>query len=480
MKSKLDARVVEALGDEAWKGVRRSVQRRLVRWATRYGYEGWLVLRGGSSRSLEAYAPLAQSARLGFQQEPYFAHVFGLSQPDLWGFFHWRTGRCQLFVDVCARADVALDVSLQSVRDEAEALADPRLGPVGVSRVADLPLWVSERRARGDGFAAPALLAGSLSAAPNGGGGGGPEWTRWLAGLAVDGSGELLQRSRASKTRRELCWMAATARLSRLAHQSVRRALLRNLGARGCSPPLTEFDVCQHFREFLAAYGVFSLSYGTICSVGARHNLQSHYHAPALGSAPIVPNQAVLLDAAARCKGYCTDITRMHYYHSGGSPRAFVDAMAQVLWQRRVLRRALRPGVLVRSVQDLSYRLTALSLQRLGVLGPGPEGRTRELAAWERRVADVFMPFGFGHPVGLEVHDVRLDRVVLGAVWAVEPGLFFDPEALARSREFAPCLRARPMAALLALGQVRSEEVYLVGPEATTLLVECDAAKLYR
>jgi Xaa-Pro aminopeptidase len=142
-------------------------------------------------------------------------------------------------------------------------------------------------------------------------------------------------------------------------------------------------------------------------------------------SRPLAAGDLVVFDVGARVGGYTSDISRT-IPANGRFSKEQREIYALVLEAEKHGCRGLVPGVTFKAVQDEVEAILMAGLEKLGLV-------TDVKSPWQRRL---YIQHGFGHGIGLDVHDVwswhspRLDKVKMapGMVMTMEPGLYF-PEA---------------------------------------------------
>lgn len=182
---------------------------------------------------------------------------------------------------------------------------------------------------------------------------------------------------------------------------------------------LSETEIAAIFLEAIASKGAIETAYSSIVGSG-RRSLVLHARA---GERVLAAGELVLVDAAAKWKRYCADVTRTWPVDSQFTPeqRRIYDV---VLSAQKTAIHAVAPGRTLASVHDLAKETLIAGLESLGLR----EAREK-MGEW--------FPHGTGHWLGLEVHDPAPRReadgsdVVLaaGMVLTVEPGLYFRGEA---------------------------------------------------
>jgi Xaa-Pro aminopeptidase len=207
-------------------------------------------------------------------------------------------------------------------------------------------------------------------------------------GLKVVYKRDLLARLRETHEPQETALMEKAIDITRLGHEAAARATVAGV---------TERDVQTKIEYAFFSNGATGLSYSSIVGSGPNGAVLHWDH----NDRPLRAGDLVVIDAAADYGRYASDITRT-YPVSG----KFTDEQAKVyraVYQAQEdIFAAIKPGV---SMADLQ-KVAEASLKRAGYL-------------------EAFI-HGFGHFVGLEVHDAgRYDLPLpVGAIFTVEPGVY--------------------------------------------------------
>jgi Xaa-Pro aminopeptidase len=207
-------------------------------------------------------------------------------------------------------------------------------------------------------------------------------------GLKVVYKRDLLARLRETHEPQELSLMEKAIDITRLGHEAAARATVAGV---------VERDVQTKIEYAFFSNGATGLSYGSIVGSGPNGAVLHWDH----NDRPLRAGDLVVVDAAAEYGRYAADVTRT-YPVSG----KFTDEQAKVyraVYQAQEdIFAAIKPGV---SMADLQ-KVAEASLKRAGYL-------------------EAFI-HGFGHFVGLDVHDAgRYDLPLpVGAVFTVEPGVY--------------------------------------------------------
>jgi len=207
-------------------------------------------------------------------------------------------------------------------------------------------------------------------------------------GLKLVYKRDLLARLRETHEPQELALMEKAIDITRLGHEAAARATVAGV---------VERDVQTKIEYAFFSNGATGLSYGTIVGSGSNGAVLHWDH----NDRALRAGDLVVIDAAAEYGRYAADVTRT-YPVSG----KFTDEQAKVyraVYQAQEdIFAAIKPGV---SMADLQ-KIAEASLKRAGYL-------------------EAFI-HGFGHFVGLDVHDAgRYDLPLpVGAVFTVEPGVY--------------------------------------------------------
>jgi Xaa-Pro aminopeptidase len=273
---------------------------------------------------------------------------------------------------------------------------------------------------------------------------------------------DALQELRVVKDAAEIALLEKASAATARGHRAAMRA---------ARPGLYEYQVQAELeREFLRA-GCSDVGYASIVAAG-RNGAVLHYTS---NDARLLRGQLLLIDAGAEYHGYTADVTRT-FPVSGRFSARQRDVYEVVLEsQARSIAQA-RAGVTTIELQRGSEASLAEGLRWLGLLRGGVE----ELV--DSGAVRVFYPHGFGHSLGLDVHDVqggrrrRLPRprsgrprfrarLEPGFVITIEPGVYFNP-ALRHDRALRERHRGRVAferaEAYLDLGGVRIEDDVVV------------------
>jgi len=199
---------------------------------------------------------------------------------------------------------------------------------------------------------------------------------------------ELLARLRSAHTPDEIALLERAVAITRAGHEAAARATV---------PGVSERDVQTQLEYGFFAAGATGLAYGSIVGSG-ENGAVLHWGE---NSRMLRAGDLVVIDAGAEYGRYASDVTRT-YPVNGKFTEEQAKVYRAVYQAQEDILAAIKPSV---SMNDLQ-RVAEDSLRRSGYL-------------------DKFI-HGFGHFVGLDVHDAGLYDAPLppGAVFTVEPGVY--------------------------------------------------------
>ena len=168
----------------------------------------------------------------------------------------------------------------------------------------------------------------------------------------------------------------------------------------------------------------------------------------------LIKGDLVVFDVGAYVHGYTSDISRT-IPASGRFTKEQRELYALVLEAEKTGCSRLVPGITFKAVQTQVEDIMMAGLEKLGLVADVK-------SPWQRRL---YIQHGFGHGIGLDVHDswnwhsLRLDRVVMvpGMVMTMEPGLYF-PEV--RFDAFLDALKGKAPDAEIAVFREKVGPVY--------------------
>lgn len=187
-------------------------------------------------------------------------------------------------------------------------------------------------------------------------------------------------------------------------------------------PGAGEWEIEAAVEAGFRGRGATGPAFPTIIAAGANATVL-HYTDNA---AALEAGQLLLIDAGARYRMYCGDISRT-FPVSGAFTPAQRDVYDAVLAAHDAAIALVRPGNTIEQVHDAALRTALAALIDLGVLG----GTVDELIEKKEEYRP-FLPHRTSHWLGLDVHDVgdyktagQPRRLEPGMVLTVEPGIYF-------------------------------------------------------
>ena len=166
----------------------------------------------------------------------------------------------------------------------------------------------------------------------------------------------------------------------------------------------------------------------TVTNVYMENGCERHAYAPIVGSGfngtvlhysankrRMDQGEVVVMDTAAECSGYASDVTRTIPVAGKFTPRQR-ELYEVVLGAQKAAIDAIKPGVAM-------AELTKLARDYMKTHGKDLRGQP----------LDKYFVHGLGHPVGLEVHDAGgspATPLEAGSVITIEPGLYIPEESI--------------------------------------------------
>lgn len=252
----------------------------------------------------------------------------------------------------------------------------------------------------------------------------------------------------------------------------------------------SEREVEAIFKQACTSRGVTSQAYKVIAGAGPNAAIL-HYQK---NNEKLEGRQLLLLDAGCDWQNYASDVTRT-FPISGKWPSEKAKNIYDLVdeMQSECIKK-IKPGVAMRDLQMLAYRIMSVGLQKLGIFKA--DKSFDEL--YNSGAARIFLPHGLGHHVGLEVHDVSprpinslnepvengsrnerehhnftavppmhcMDHVLLeeNMVITIEPGVYFSGIAFDKlvTPELEKYINLEEAKAYIPIGGVRIEDDVLV------------------
>ena len=173
-------------------------------------------------------------------------------------------------------------------------------------------------------------------------------------------------------------------------------------------PGIYEYQAVAAFTAFLLDAGCEGYSYAPIFGSGPN-STTLHYSA---NNRRMDAGEVMVIDAAAECGAYASDVTRTVPVNGKFSPRQR-EIYQIVLDSQKAVIAAIKPGVLMSD-------LTKIAREYIDTHGKDLHGDK----------LGKYLPHGVSHHVGLDVHDADAPPTTLtaGMVITVEPGIYIPEE----------------------------------------------------
>jgi Xaa-Pro aminopeptidase len=212
----------------------------------------------------------------------------------------------------------------------------------------------------------------------------------------------LITRLRVTKSPAELAAIQHSTDVSMEAHRAVWKRIAAGL---------YEYQLAATFEDVFLEHGCEGPAYSTIVGSGPNSTVL-HYSA---NQRRMDRGELVVMDAAAECDSYASDITRTVPAGGKFTPRQR-EIYSIVLGAQKAAISALKPGTRLAGEGDT---LTKIAKDYMDAHGKDLHGAG----------LGKYMIHGIGHQVGIDVHDPNIDGPLeAGMVVTIEPGIYIDEE----------------------------------------------------
>jgi Xaa-Pro aminopeptidase len=179
------------------------------------------------------------------------------------------------------------------------------------------------------------------------------------------------------------------------------------------APGAREYQIAAIYEETFVEQGCDGPAYSTIVGSGPNSTVL-HYSS---NQRRMDRGEVVVIDAAAECDSYASDITRTLPIGGSFSPRQR-EIYALVLAAQKLAIAAVKPGARLSGPGDT---LTKLAKDYMDAHGKDLDGAG----------LGKYFIHGIGHQVGIDVHDPNIDGPLeAGMVVTIEPGIYVDKEGI--------------------------------------------------
>ena len=212
----------------------------------------------------------------------------------------------------------------------------------------------------------------------------------------------LITRLRVTKSPAELAAIQHSTDVSMDAHRAVWKRIAAGM---------YEYQLAATFEDVFLENGCEGPAYSTIVGSGPNSTVL-HYSA---NQRRMDRGELVVMDAAAECASYASDITRTVPVGGKFTPRQR-EIYSIVLGAQKAAIAALKPGTRLAGEGDT---LTKIAKDYMDAHGKDLHGAG----------LGKYMIHGIGHQVGIDVHDPNIDGPLeAGMVVTIEPGIYIDEE----------------------------------------------------
>jgi len=212
----------------------------------------------------------------------------------------------------------------------------------------------------------------------------------------------LITRLRVIKSSAELAAIQHATDVSIEAHRAVWQRMAAGL---------YEYQLAATFENVFLEAGCEGPAYSTIVGSGPNSTVL-HYSA---NQRRMDRGEVVVMDAAAECDSYASDITRTVPVGGKFTPRQR-EIYSIVLGAQKAAIAALKPGA---RLSGEGETLTKVAKDYMDAHGKDLHGAG----------LGKYMIHGVGHQVGIDVHDPNIDGPLqAGMVVTIEPGIYIDEE----------------------------------------------------
>ena len=235
---------------------------------------------------------------------------------------------------------------------------------------------------------------------------------------------ETFNRKRSIKTEYEIHCISESTRIAFLGFNVIRILLEKKIW-------LSEKEIAHDFMKSVnGADNV--LPYRPIVAFNT-HSSYLHYRNYSNDYIYLKDKYSILVDAGVFYRGYACDITVTTT--NDNFFKIICDVVSEI---RDKIILSIKPGITFMQIQQYTHKLIAEGLFKIGIFN----------LRWcsvddliKEEVIKVFFPHGFGHAIGVQVHDVNYNKhngagvrnsgeLLIGMVITVEPGIYFIPMLL--------------------------------------------------
>ena len=185
-------------------------------------------------------------------------------------------------------------------------------------------------------------------------------------------------------------------------------------------PGMNEFEVQALIEYTFRRYGSDRPGFATIVGSGPN-STTLHYNAD---DRFMNAGELVVMDIGAAYRGYSADVTRT--VPVSGTFSAEQRAIYQLVRDAQAAAEsAAKPGTPRAALATAASKVLAEGLAKLGLIdAPGATYQCGETEQQRCSQLSLYYMHGLGHDIGLDVHDPSTPTVAIGSAFTIEPGIY--------------------------------------------------------
>lgn len=221
---------------------------------------------------------------------------------------------------------------------------------------------------------------------------------------------DFIHSLRTIKSEAEIALMRKSNQIAIQAHRMLKEVI---------TPGIYEYELEALLNQVFRSKGASGWAYPAIVASGANSCIL-HY----IDNAKRIEAQdMILVDAGCEYQYYASDITRVYAASGQFSPEQ-QDVYDVVVEAQKKAIASIKPGVSFKETHEIASAVIAEGLTNLGYMKD--KNNIEELKK--------FYMHGTGHSLGIDVHDVGVDKLsskyVPGMVTTIEPGAYITEKAI--------------------------------------------------
>jgi Xaa-Pro aminopeptidase len=224
----------------------------------------------------------------------------------------------------------------------------------------------------------------------------------------------IMAKLRAIKSAEEIALMQTACDITEKAFRRVLKVV---------KPGVLEYELEAEFIHEFVRHGSRGFAYEPIIASGAN-SCVLHYIE---NSKPCKADDVLLLDVGAEYANYNADMTRTIPVNGKFTKRQ-KDVYNAVLRVKRAAMKLLKPGAMYFDYHKEVQKVMERELIKLKLIDKTDVKKQHP----DRPLFMKYFMHGTGHHLGLDVHDTgnMFDKMQVGMVWTVEPGIYIKEEGL--------------------------------------------------